>query len=293
MLSRSSGSTAAPLWWLHLRHSGAPIGGVAAAFVAGTSVLAGVPIDGGLLALAFCGTALVYLVDRAATWSPEDAVNRPSQSRWRTEARGWIGAEAAALVVAGTVALTAVRPATVVAGAALGGVGVLHVAPMLPGRQRLKAWSLFKPLTIGVVWAAGGVVLPMIEAGASAVSFDAAHLAAYRVLFVAPNVLLADWIDREGDAAAGLTTVGTTLSLRTLQVASTVALSLAVGVALWAGLGSTGPWFWIVDAIGPALLLGAAWRLRADAPPSRTLLLDLIVAWPGVTAFVATMSGHG
>lgn len=289
MPSSASGSTAAPLWRLHLRHSGAPIGGVAAAFVAGTSVLLGVPVDGGLLTLTFCGTALVYLVDRAANWSPEDAVNRPSRDRWIGEARGWIRAEAAVLVAAGIGAATAVRLDTVIASAGLGLVGGLHVLPMLPGRQRLKAWGLWTPLTIGLAWAAGGVVLPLIEAGAPVFSLESVHLAAYRFLFVAPNVLLADWIDREGDAAAGLTTVGTTLSLRTLQIASTVALLAAVGLALGGGLRDEALGLWAIDAAGPMLLLGATWQLRPEMAPGRTLLLDLIVAWPGVTAVVGSV----
>jgi 4-hydroxybenzoate polyprenyltransferase len=282
-------SPAVPLWRLHLLHSGLPIGAVAAAFIAGTSALLGVPIDAGLLALGFCGTALVYLVDRAADWSPEDAVNRPGQDRWRDQARSLIYGEAAVLALGGTLALTAVRLKTIGAGMAIGLVGALHVLPVLPGGRRLKAWSLWKPLTIGLAWAAGGVLLPRIEAGAPVLSSQSVYLVVYRFLFVAPNVLLADWIDREGDAAAGLTTIGTALSLRTLQIISTVALTVAVGMALRWGGHAGAPEVWIVDAVGPALLLGAVWRLRPSATHRSTLLLDLIVAWPGVTLGVALL----
>lgn len=289
MPSPPSGSTAAPLWRVHLLHSGLPIGGVAAAFMAGTSALLGVPVDAGLLALAFCGTALVYLVDRAANWSPEDAVNRPGQDRWRNQARPVIYGEAAVLALGGILALTVVRLETIGAGMAIGLVGALHVVPVLPGGRRLKAWSLWKPLTIGLAWAVGSVVLPLVEAGSPVAAWGHVQVVMYRFLFVVPNVLLADWIDREGDAAAGLTTAGTALPLRTLRILSTVSVIGALGMGLGWGLQFDAVGLWTVDAVGPALLLGAVWRLHPPATHRSTLVLDLVVGWPGVTAAVALL----
>jgi hypothetical protein len=47
---------------------------------------------------------------------------------------------------------------------------------------------------------------------------------------------------------------------------------------------------WGVDAVGPLLMLGAVWTVNPTEPVDR-FLLDVLVAWPGVTALVAWVMG--
>ena len=277
------------LAWLHMLHGGWAAGLVAAAWMMGTAALLGLPVDGALVGLAFCGTALVYLADRALGTSPEDALNRPSLARWRTQARRWIRVEAGLLAVGAVGCALLVPPSVVGAGLAIGALGAAYVAPM--GVRRLKAWDalpvgLTKPLFVAAVWAVGGVALPVLAAGA-AWTLEAAGLAAARGLFVAANVLLADHADRAGDRAAGLPTVATQRPDATVRALTSGCLVVAAGLAL--GLGALrGPgWLWAVDAIGPALLLAWTWARRLPSTRQHVLALDLLVAWPAVTAALA------
>ena len=62
-----------------------------------------------------------------------------------------------------------------------------------------------------------------------------------------------------------------------------------LGALLLAGVGRTlgvPPALLVVDAVGPVLLLGSVWTLNPEDSKHR-LVLDLIVAWPAVTAAVA------
>jgi hypothetical protein len=66
----------------------------------------------------------------------------------------------------------------------------------------------------------------------------------------------------------------------------TALLVVTLGVAV-GGVGLGVPsGLLLIDAIGPMLLLGGAWTLTPAASAHR-LVLDLIVAWPAVTAAVA------
>lgn len=278
---------------MHVRHGGVHAGGVAVAWMLGTSALLGVPVDGPLLVAAFCGTSLVYLVDRASGASPEDGVNRPERTVWQEAFRGWIVAEAGLWCLGLAVVAPLLHTETLLLAGAIGGVSAVHVWPLIPHRGRLKRIGAAKPFVVAGTWAMGGVALPLVETG-SAFTTTAVALLALRGAFVLANVLLSDWSDRVGDAGAGVATLATPWTSRRLRrVTSGLAAAAVVGTLGAGDLagGDAQAAAWAVDAVGPALLGLAVWRLDPTARAWHALAADLLVAWPAVTfaaAFVAT-----
>lgn len=252
---------------------------MAVGLVAGTSVLLDVVPSGPLLLAAFCGTALVYGIDRVLSRSPEDRLNRPERVAWRRRRRGIFWVEGAGLVGGLVYALLHLRPATIGVAAVLGAVGVLHSVRALPGGRRLKALGGLKPFIVAGVWSGGAVALPVIEARAP-VTVAVGALCAYRFVFILPNILLADWADREGDAAAGLNPWALRWSRHSLRVVCTTLLGAGM---LGAGVGAVflgAPALLILDAVGYGLMAAGTWTLYPDTSPAHAFLLDLVVAWP-------------
>jgi len=266
-----------------------PIGGVAAAVMAGTSVLLGVPIDGPLLGAGLCGTALVYGADRGLGRSPEDAVNRPQRVAWVRRHRRWLRGEAMGLAIALSLLLPLLQTKTLLLAAIPGGLALLHLAPVLPGSRRLKAIGPAKPVLVALGWAVGATLLPVTEAGGAGPSLPVLlGVGAYRWALVFPNVVLSDWGDREGDRRAGLQTwtnrwqrVDLQKALSTLLVAGLVGVGLAVALEA--------PPLLLLDAGALLAMLLAVWSLRPGEEPLHALLLDLVVAWPVVN--VLTLLG--
>jgi 4-hydroxybenzoate polyprenyltransferase len=268
-----------------LLYASLPIGGIACCFLLGTYALLELPLSWPLLVLGFCATFLVYQAERMVHTAPEDDYNHPERRVWLASHRRyvWISSFSAAGVAVAMLPL--LRPATLVAGVILASLSVLYMVPLGKGR-RLKGYGVLKPLLISMAWSIGGVVLPVLQAGA-AVDGSVIALVGYRFLFVLPNAVLSDWPDREGDNRAGLRTLATWLSLWKLQWVATVALALGIGGACLALFLFNAPWLLGVDALGLCLMLGLVWR---SVPSSRfrfSFLLDALVAWPGVTACVA------
>jgi 4-hydroxybenzoate polyprenyltransferase len=148
----------------------------------------------------------------------------------------------------------------------------------------LKTLGLGKPLVVAGAWALGAAVLPAIEAGQS-ITLEIIGLAGYRLAFILPNVLLADWGDREGDAAAGLrpwTEAGTG---RLLRIGVTALLLTGAGLAVGLSRGAIPAWLLLIDGLGLVWMGGAVWGLEPERPSHRWLM-DLVVAWPVVPALV-------
>lgn len=250
----------------------------------GTSAVFDLPVDLPLLGMAFCGTSLLYLADRALGPSPEDRVNRPGRLEWRRQNWLWILAEALGLTTGILACLPFLQGRTMLAGIGIGGLGLVHVLPGLGGwGGKPSGWG--KPLLVSGVWAAGAVLLPVVEAGhdlTPAVYF----VLGYRWLLILPNVLFADWSDRKGDRAAGLRSWARGWSLSRVRwggslLAGTAALAAGGAVASgWA------PWILLVDALGGGAMVLGIWTLDPGASARQALLLDLLVGWPVVTALV-------
>jgi hypothetical protein len=292
MLRRVSSWTAPPvvlIGWRGVRaaaaYSGLTVGLIAVGFIAGTYVLLELPVSLPLLVLAGCGTALVYQVERSAGVAPEDVYNQPERMAWlRRHARGqrrvMVG-----LGAAGASMVPLLRPTTMLLGSALAVLSMLYAFPLLPGRRRLKSIWWLKPVAIAGAWAVGGVVLPVVEAGAG-VPRGMPALLACRMLFVLPNALLADWPDRAGDARAGLRTVATEVPAGMLRCLAIASLVLAIAVGLFARWHDVLPPLLLVDLGGPALMLVAVLLPLQGSRWFYGLGLDLLVAWPAVTALL-------
>jgi len=268
-----------------LCHDPALIGAVAVGLMLGTIGLFGLPVDLPLLAAGFCGATLTYLVDRAWTDTPEDRVNRPERVAWVQAHTRWLAVETVVLFALGGAMLLYLEPATLLMVGALGGVAGLHV--LFPGREGRSFGGVPKPISIAGVWAAGGTLLPLVEAGRP-IGVGALLFFGYRGLFVLPNLLLADWADRAGDAAAGLAPWAAGWTARQVRWLATTSLLLAaMGAAVW-GVAGTSPLLVGIDAIGLILMAGVVWGLDPERPRT-AVLADLVVGWPLVPALVAWM----
>lgn len=268
-----------------LVHAPLPVGGIAVALTCGTLSLLRLPVDVPLLGLAFCGTTLIYLVDRVLGRSPEDHVNQPGRLNWARHYQGWIRAQVGFLCTGVVLSFPLLQWNTLGAAALLGGIGGVHLWSGLSGSGGAVMARLFKPLAVAGTWAVGAVVLPVIESGGS-LSVPVLGLVIYRLLFILPNVLLCDWGDRAGDVAAGLQPWTEEATARGVRWGASGLLLLAVAGAAGATTVHPQPVLLGVDAIGPLLMLGAVWT----ADPGRAghrLVLDLLVGWPVVTALVA------
>lgn len=273
-----------------LMYSSVPEGGIAAAVLLGTYALLGLPPSAPLVVLGFCGTLLVYQLDRLAGAAPEDAFNQPRRLAWIHSHWRYVALSSTAAALGAAVSIPFLRSQTLAAGASLGLVALLYVLPLLPGGRRLKAVWWAKPVAVAGAWAVGGALLPVIETGAIPAA-AAWGLAAYRFLFILPNVLLADEADRAGDARAGLRTVATEWPPRRLRHLATAALVLAIAGAGAAPFLFGAPWLILLDGLGPVLLLAAVLRAPAHASPSAAFFygfwIDALIAWPAVTAVAA------
>lgn len=284
MVSRPSSSWIAAVRG-RLYHDPAVVGGVAVALLLGTYGLFGLAVDLPLVVAGFCATTLVYAVDRGWRVPAEDRTNRPGRVAWVEGHRGWLKVEAGLLGVLGGAMVPALEPRTLAAAGVLGAVAILQVAPGCSSRAGLTGVS--KPLVIAATWAVGGGLLPLVEAGAS-LGLDAALFGGYRFLFILPNLLLADWTDRTGDAAANLApwTISWTAG-QVQRLATGLLLGAALVAAVW-GARSPRPVLLSMDACGLLLMLAVVWR-RPLPHPHHALLADLVVAWPVVPALIAWM----
>ena len=273
-------------WLAFLTHDPLPIGGVAGALVAGTSVVLSVSVDLPLFVAAICGTALVYGADRAIGLSPEDRVNRPDRVRWVARHRAWMVGESVLLTVVLLLAIPFLRPVTWGLGALVAVAAVFYVAPVLPGGRRLKDFSRSKPVFVTALWALGAVAFPAIEAGwkgETAGMLVLAGLVLYRATVIGANVLLADWGDRVGDRSAGREGAIQILSATKVRTAATGLLSAGgAGIAATALTIGVPALLWI-DAVGILIMIAAVWTLRPGTSSVHLLLLDLAVAWPVAT----------
>lgn len=263
-----------------------PVGGIAVCFMLGTYALLRLQPDVPLLLLAFFGTFLVYQFERALHPSPEDAFNHPARLAWSARHRRYVWISSVVALAGALATLPFLRPATLGVGAALGVLSGFYMLPVGAGRRRLKSIWYLKPLTIAGAWAVGGVVLPVIEAG-TPVTLAVVAFLGYRLLFVLPNALLADWPDRYGDAQVGLSTFATRYDLTRIQ--QWIGGVLFVGFCGGVGVLVEGSASWLlgVDLLGLGLM--AILTLR-PLPHSRWFfgfVLDAIVAWPIVTAACA------
>ena len=266
-----------------LLYANLPVGVIAVCFVLVTYALLGLPPSLPLLLLAFCAVFLVYQVERSLAPAPEDAFNHFNRLAWVAGHRGYVWVSTT-LAVGGTVAtLPWLRSETFAAGVVLALGSGLYMVPV--GPRRLKSVWYLKPLLISGAWAVGGVLLPVLEAG-TPVTAGVVALVGYRLLFVLPNALLADWPDRAGDTKAGLVTVATRYPAEQLRRLSVAVLLLALGGGLVAMVVYEA-WLLAVDLVGLLVMLVVVGRPWPQTRWFFGFVLDLVVAWPVMTAVSA------
>lgn len=274
-----------------LTHDGVPVGGIAGALMLGTYALLDLPLSVPLLIAACCGAVIVYQLDRVLGGAPEDCHNRPERVQWMRRHRRYVWSTVAGAAGVGLAMGPLLRPATLAAGAALGGVALLHVVlARWPRRHRIR-WSVAKPVLISGVWAVGAVALPVLEAGRG-LAGGAGALIAYRWGLVLVNTLLADWGDRAGDVRAGRPTWAAGWPRRRVERVSYGLL----GALLVGGLGAVAggaPTLLVVD-LGGVLLMGGVVRTVHAAPGwAHHWAVDAVVAWPVVTFLADRLFGLG
>jgi len=270
-----------------LVHDSLPIGGIAVALMLGTYGLFQLPVSVPLLVAGFCGAALVYGVDRALVSSPEDQVNHPDRAQWVQAHRTGLLVEMGLLILLGVWAGSQLRGETVLGAGGIAALTGLHLVPLGRWGRPLKAMGLGKPIVVAGGWTLGGTLLPLIEAGRG-MDLAAGALVGARMLFILPNVMVADWADRRGDAAAGLQPWAREERGQVVRGAATILLLAVGGGTVIVSTMVQFPSLLLVDALGPLLMIGAVWGFQPGRPHHR-LLLDAIVGWPLVTAITASI----
>lgn len=301
-----------------MQHDPLTVGVIAAVMTVGNTLLLGLPPSPALLVAAGAGAALVYWADRVLGFSPEDEHAHPDRVVWVRQYRRWLYVEGTALAVTLTAALPLLTAHTLGVAALCGGLGIVHVLPVLPGRRRMKAIGRGRTPTIALAWSVGSVLLPWVEAGAAAsVGVASVGVASGAVasgvivpgvvapgviapgiavggvllaqtLIVYANVVVAGWADRHGDAQAGVPVDGNRSGVEVRRHAVGAAgiaggLVLVVGAAV---LPLTLALSYVAGAFGLAVLL--AW-LRPHDHSHQMLWLDLAVALPGALVLLMDM----
>lgn len=267
--------------WLF--YSNLHIGIVAGGLLAATSILLGLSYSMPLLLLGISGSMLVYHLDHFWCTSEEDERNQAERYVWQREHSGYMRYSTIALVCCCVISSFYLSEKLLVLGVLLGIVGCLYSVRWLPGQVRPKDYGRIKPFLIASVWAAGSV-LPVAFAAEVSMSWTVGIFVCYRLSYILPNLLVADWLDREGDLEAGIQTFAAKWS-RT-QLCLIVAMIGLGTLALGMWLAEThviGPFIY-VDMMGLLVLNGLVCSTRAHQWQWYRGALDLAVAWPLVLA---------
>ena len=195
-----------------LAYSSLWVAGAAAALTAAASQGMGVALSGPVLGLVFCGTLVVYNVDRLRDL-PQDFATAPLRSafvrRHRTGLRGLV-----VVALAGSFVL-----ARVLDPPALGALGVVAALGLL--HRRLKRFALWKPFYVSAAWVVVCVGVPALQGECPA---HVGWVAAVIGLSILANVIASNLRDGEAVMAAW----GAQMPLRVARgvAASGVALAL-------------------------------------------------------------------
>ncbi len=189
-------------------------------------------------------------------------------------------------MVVGGSAAAALSLTSIVGGLILAFLGSIYLLPVLPGGVRPKSIWFLKPLCIALAWAAGAVIFPVLQVDGADPGL-LAGLVLYRFLFVLPNVLLADWQDRGGDADAGHRSLAMLVNEKQLRQLAGISAFLGAVTGLGIGIWSHWPPLLYADLLGPLTMFWICTRPLSRSYLVYGLLLDLVVAWPLVTAGLA------
>ncbi len=277
---------------------------VAAGWMLGNSALLGYPLPPSFLALSSVGAFLVYRVDRLLVSSPEDALNVPQRAEFGIRYRWPLLAVASLLTLLAALLAITLRVLWLELAFLIGALGLLYPIRFLPGGRRPKDFRWMKTGLIATCWVGGGAVLPYLlfsEGKDNTYLLGLVILlSVYRIAYILPNLISADWLDRKGDKVAnagnlvrtwsrrttlaavlGSATVGTLMAFMLVGFVEAVSLLVFDLVGLWVlALASSG-------IIGGNQASGAR---QTAAHPAKMIYLDLLVAWPMVVWLYSVLS---
>jgi len=246
-----------------------PIGAAIAGFVAIAWLLAtakayNLHLGVAFLVLAYSGTFLVYTIDKLPFLSPEDAFNNAKHRSafgllfWA--ACSWVVTFICVFWLPFSVWYYLFIP-TVLA--------LMYVYPLFFGK-RIKAFGVIKPFWIVFAWGFSGVILPL-RIAQTPLFLGLIWVVLYRAIYILPNILILDYLDRAGDASNGIKTPFQKCTLA--QMRGVMGLFALVGYVLWLQTA-----FPVVDYIG-LVVLSACGSLVSPSSMYRHGM-DLLVAWP-------------
>ena len=259
---------------------------IAASLLASTTVIQGVSLSIPLMIVASSGAFLVYQIDRIWLSSPEDAINQPARRHWHKENRSTNHVLLVIAVASSLIAAWWISRATLMLCLVVGFIGIVYLIPLGQGSFRLKGVWFGKPLLITICWAYGGVFLPVLEGGGN-IDREVWSFFFYRALLVLANVMLTDLPDREGDLASHLKTMAVVFPQKVLIWLAIFFAGAAVALGLYHGRAFSWEPILFVDLLGAFIMLILAIRAYGEYSTNSHFIygyiVDLIVAWPGVT----------
>jgi len=297
-------------WWKEaVQYDPLVVGAIAAALIMGNSALLDLPLSVPLLFAAWGGATLIYGLDRWPRLSPEDRWAHPRRVAWIRRNSRWLWVERTVCIAVVVVSAFVLRSETVAVAFGFAVLGILHVAPVWPGRRRLKSFGWGRRVSVAIVWATASVLLPLLEAepvldprseaaatggsggGDHSPLIFALGLTVVRYLVVWANVAIIDWADGPAERRAGIKTsagVGASVIRGRAVTAALAAAAGIVGLGVFTG---RSPVLIGIEAVGAVGTAGLLWALRPQAKGQHRLILDAAVAWPLVTFIVARTWG--
>lgn len=283
-------------WKDWLVHSDVHILVVAACWMLGGSALIGYSLPWAFLVVGSIGAFLVYRLDHLLVASPEDDLNAPQRVVFTRRNRTPLAVIASILGAVGAVVVFVGDVHWWEIAFLVGMGGILYPLRILPGGLRPKDVPFFKSALIVASWVGGGVVLPAwLFYDGSAAGFEevAVLIIGFKVVFVLPNLIAVDWLDRSGDR---LEQVGSIVKGWSESAARHVVIAMWItGCALLAILLTLGldPVLGGIEAVGLTGLTMASLATikeqktesstRSDLRADGAVMLDLWVAFPVIS----------
>lgn len=262
----------------------------------GNSALFSYQLPTSFLIVASVGAFLVYRVDRVLVDSPEDAVNVPARVNFSHRYRWALLAVALVLTLFSAYLALTMQVLWLEVAILVGALGMIYPLRILPGGRRPKDIAWLKTTLIVACWVGGGVVLPLVLFGGTEEIGFFVVAAAYRTVWILPNLLTADWLDRKGDQEAGSGNLVVTWSIGKVR---RVLMTSALGVPLLAiAMSAMGVpiALMVFDVAGFVLLAFSSWRvIRLSGGQGKIyggmVWLDLMVAWPLMVWLLMRIAG--
>ncbi len=263
---------------------------VAAGWTLGSAALVGFQVPWEYVTLSSVGAFLIYRLDHLVMESPEDILNAPERVAFREQNRSVLMG-LAVFLVACVLALVVFFPNPWLWIALLVGlIGILYPFRVLPGARRPKDIAWLKTAMIVVCWIGGGVVLPAVLFGSfwttgmtgstgvtgladATTLVDAGALVVFavqRAVYILPNLIVADWLDRAGDenlSGGNLTLTWSDTQARKAITTCWIAAAI-LSCTMWY-MGGIAPGLLILDGVGYtslALMGTALIRKRGQSP---------------------------